>query len=107
MRSSAVAETTSGPRNGRYIILSYGNVNRPITLGYFDLSNGKYIYYDAGKHPLGNGSYLYDAGAKKVFWQNGPLKDYGPSADFEISREGKTHTIRLKYSTVGSNSTDS
>lgn len=36
---------TSGPRNGRYTIQSYGgNGSNPLILGYFDLNNGKYNY---------------------------------------------------------------
>jgi len=96
----------AGPRNGRYTILSYGNIYNPITLGYFDLNNGKYTYYDAGKHPLGTGTYLYDSKGKKVLWQSGLLKEYGAAAGFEIDRKGKTHNLRLKYSTIGTNSTD-
>ncbi len=97
---------TAGPRNGRYTILSYGNIYNPITLGYFDLNNGSYTYYDAAKKPIGKGIYQYDGNSKEVKWQSGPLKDYGANAGFEIDREGKTHKIRLKYSTIGTNSTD-
>lgn len=105
-RNPSTPDFTGGPRNGRYTILSYGNIYNPITLGYFDLNNGKYTYYDAGKKPIGKGTYLYDANSKEVQWQSGPLKDYGSSAGFEIDREGKTHKLRLKYSTIGTNSSD-
>jgi len=105
-KSAATGNYGAGPRNGRYTILSYGRGN-PLTLGYFDLNNGKYTYYDAGINPIGKGTYLYDAGSKLVVWQSGPLKDYGASAGFKIEREGKTHSIRLKYTTYGFNSTDS
>ncbi len=104
-KNVAAPNFSSGPRSGRYTILSYGRGN-PLTLGYFDLNNGKYTYYDAGINPIGKGTYLYDEGSKQVVWQSGPLKDYGASAGFKIEREGKTHSIRLKYSTYGFNSTD-
>lgn len=107
LKDASADNKASGPRNGRYIIQSYGNINNPLILGYFDLNNGKYNYYDAGKNLIGTGTYLYDAGSKKVLWQSGDLKKYNAAADFEISREGKTHNIRLKYGTNASNSTDS
>ena len=103
---NTTADYTSGPRNGRYIILSYGNVTNPITIGYFDLENGNYTYYDAGKNVRGSGSYVYSADTKQVQWQSGPLKDYGEVSNFEIDREGKTHKIRLNRVTIGSNSVD-
>jgi len=106
-KNTATPNFSGGPRNGRYTILSYGNIYNPITLGYFNLNNGSYTYYDAAKKPIGRGTYLYDANSKEVKWQSGPLRDYGPSAGFEIDREGKTHKLRLKYSTIGTNSTDS
>jgi hypothetical protein len=106
-KNTVTPNFSGGPRNGRYTILSYGNIYNPITLGYFDLNNGRYTYYDAAKKPIGTGTYLYDANSKEVKWQSGPLRDYGPSAGFEIDREGKTHKLRLKYSTIGTNSTDS
>ena len=99
--------TASGPRNGRYTIRSYGNPSNPIILGYFDLNSGKYNYYNAGKKLIGSGTYAYDAAGKKVLWKTGGLKQYDAAAGFEISREGKTHHIALKYGTSASNSTDS
>jgi hypothetical protein len=105
-KTHTTQNSSAGPRNGRYTILSYGNIYNPITIGYFDLSSGSYIYYNAAKKPIGKGTYLYDANSKQVKWQTGPLKDYGPTAGFEIDREGKTHKLRLKYSTIGTNSVD-
>ncbi|MHB1177322.1 MAG: MBT domain-containing protein [Daejeonella sp.] len=107
-KSAPLNDNASGPRNGRYTIQSYGgNISNPLILGYFDLNNGKYSYYNAGLNLIGTGTYLYDAGSKKVLWQSGDLKKYSASAGFEITREGKTHNIRLKYGTSASNSTDS
>ena len=96
---------TDGPRNGRYTIRSYGNINNPIILGYFDITKGTYKYYNAGKKLIGSGKYTYDASSKLVTWQ-GPLKDYNSTAKFEIRREGKTHHIEMKYGTYATNNTD-
>jgi hypothetical protein len=101
---NTTADYTSGPRNGRYTILSYGSVTNPITIGYFDLDNGNYTYYDAGKNVRGRGTYVYSTNTKQVQWQNGPMKDFGEASNFEIDREGKTHKIRLNRVTIGSNS---
>ncbi len=108
LKNAAPDNYGPGPRNGRYTIRSYGgNGSNPIILGYFDLNNGKYNYYNAAKNLIGTGTYLYDAGSKNVIWQSGGLKKYDDNAGFEITREGKTHHIRLKYGTSASNSTDS
>jgi hypothetical protein len=96
-----------GPRNGTYIILSYGTPTNPIRIGYFELSNNKYTYYNMAKKVLGKGSYTYDAANSTVQWTNGPFKNSQWGGGFEIDREGKTHKIRLNSVTIGSNSTDS
>ncbi len=95
------------PRNGIYIILSYGNPTNPIRIGYFDLINGQYNYYNAAKKIIGKGSFTYNANNKTVVWTSGPFKDAKWNGVFEIDREGKTHKIRLNNSTIGANSTDS
>ena len=105
LKKPAALNFSAGPRNGRYIIMSYGGRN-PLTIGYFDLNGGKYTYYNAGVKPIGKGSFQYDAENKRVVWQTGSLKEYAPNAAFEISREGKTHNIRLRSNTIGTNSTD-
>ena len=107
IQEEAIVNYAGGPRNGRYKILSYGNIKNPILLGYFDLNSGKYNYFSAGNQSLGSGTYTYDPVNKQVLWNSGPLKEFGKSSGFEIDREGKTHKIRLKYSTIGTNSTDS
>lgn len=96
----------SGPRNGTYIILSYANATNPIRLGYFDLKDGNYIYYDLSKKQIGTGSYMYDTASKMIIWKNGPFKEAKWNGSFEIDRNGKTHKIRLNSVTIGSNSTD-
>lgn len=97
----------TGPRNGSYIILSYGSPANPIRIGYFDLANGQYNYYNAAKKLIGKGAFTYDAKNKTVQWTSGPFKDARWSGGFETDREGKTHKIRLDRVTIGSNSTDS
>jgi hypothetical protein len=97
----------AGPRNGRYTIRSYGgNIYNPIILGYFDLKNEKYTYYDAGENLIGAGTFSYNATGKQISWLTGALKKYNPDAPFEITREGKTHNVQLKRGTSASNSTD-
>ena len=105
--SNAGNNNKTGPRNGSYIILSYGSSSNPIRMGYFKLDNGKYTYYDMAKKVLGQGLFVYDAENKTVQWKSGPFKDANWTGKFEIDREGKTHKIRLNNVTIGSNSTDS
>jgi hypothetical protein len=105
--NTPVNNEKNGPRNGTYIILSYGSSSNPIRIGYFELSNGRYTYYDMSKKPLGRGSFIFNAQNKTVQWTSGPFKDANWSGKFEIDREGKTHKIRLNNVTIGSNSTDS
>lgn len=107
LKNKPLDNYSAGPRNGNYIIQSYGgNIYNPLILGYFDLNNGKYKYYDVVKKLIGTGTYSYDPNNKQLTWQSGDLKKYNPTAAFEISREGKTHGIRLLRGTLGSNSTD-
>lgn len=94
------------PRNGKYKIYSYGNPANPIYSGYFTLKAGGYSYYNAANQLLGSGNYTYDNASKTVKWNSGPFKTSGWGGTFEVSREGKTHTIRLKGVTIGTNSTD-
>lgn len=94
------------PRSGKYKILSYGNPANPIYLGYFTLSGSNYSYYSAANKLLGTGSYTYDKASRSVHWNSGPFNTNQWGGTFEISREGKTHTIRLKGVTIGTNSTD-
>lgn len=104
---SSAAVTASGPRPGRYTILSYGSPARPpIRIGYIDLDAGTYRYLSAAGHPLGEGRFAFDETAGAVQWQSGPLKDQGWSGTFSIERDGKTHKIRLMRSTIATNSTD-
>jgi hypothetical protein len=101
-------EAKDGPRKGKYFIQSYGAPgNPPLVLGSFELGDGKtYKAYLPGGKLSGEGTYEYDAGTKTVTWKTGPYVKVWEGA-FTIEREGKTHQIRLKRSTIASNSTDS
>lgn len=98
--------TNVSPRDGKYRILSYGNPNNPIYLGYFILNGSNYSYYNAGDRLIGSGSFTYDRTSQTLKWNSGPFKSNQWSGTFEVSREGKTHTIRLQSGTIGTNSTD-
>ena len=106
-QSTAKPDTSRGPRAGKYIILSYGDVTNPIRLGFFVLSGSSYQYQSVTGKTIGTGGYSYDAGTSAVRWTSGPLKQAGWTGGFRIEREGKTHVIQLNRATVGSNSTDS
>jgi hypothetical protein len=98
----------SGPRLGKYRILSYGAVSKPpLVLGSFVLSEGgRYQAFLVGDKPVGEGTYSYDAAKRAVTWKTGPyVNEWG--GDFEIDRDGKTHKIRMKRTTIGTNSVDS
>nr|AIA13783.1 Unknown Function [uncultured bacterium] len=100
------AAAEEGPRLGKYRILSYGATSiPPLFLGSVVLEAGKYTFFLPGDKPAGEGRYEYDAAAKKVKWLSGPFLDKW-GGDFTIDREGKTHKIRLKSTTIATNSTD-
>lgn len=104
---TATANTANiTPRDGKYKILAYGNPNNPIYMGYFTLKSGSYSYYDAANRLIGSGTYSYNNASKTVKWNSGPFKTNQWDGPFEVSREGKTHTIRLHGVTIGTNSTD-
>ncbi len=94
----------SSPRNGKYLILTYGsNPANPLKLGYFTLSSNEYKYFDLDGKLLGEGNYTYQSVEKQIKWQSGPFKSVGWEGGFEMEREGKTHNIRLHNNTIGSN----
>ena len=103
----APAAPASGPRSGRYIILSYGaNPASPIRLGEIELrAGGAYRYTAVGGRLLGSGRYTFDAAKRTVVWQDGILKDQGWTGTFTVERDGKTHQIRLMRTTIATNST--
>ncbi len=100
------ADPAAGPRNGKYRILSYGRTgNAPLVLGYFVLTDGAYKAFLPGDKLSGEGKYTYHADSKSVTWDTGPYAGVW-GGKFEIDREGKTHKIRMKSTTIGTNSTD-
>jgi hypothetical protein len=100
-------EAAAGPRPGKYLIQSYGAPSAPpLYLGYVVLEKGGiYKVFLPGDKASGEGRYEYDAKTKTVMWKDGPYKTWGGA--FTIEREGKTHKIRLKRTTIATNSTDS
>lgn len=104
--SSVAFAQESGPRDGKYLIMSYGVAGRPpLYLGSVVLSGRKYKAYLPGDKPSGEGEWAFDAANKRVIWKSGPYKDTW-EGKFEIDRGGKTHKIRLKSNTIATNSID-
>ena len=106
-QSTAKPNASHGPRAGKYIIRSYGDITNPILIGYFVLSGSSYQYFSVTGKAIGSGGYTYDAGASAVQWTSGPFKQAGWTGKFRIERGGKTHIIQLNTATIGSNTTDS
>ena len=109
MRFSIAADAGLAPRPGKYNVLSYGAVGRPpLYLGHIELqAGGKYRISRTSKADyFGEGTYSFDAATSTVTWLSGPCKDDGWSGTFTIEREGKTHKIRLRPTTIATNSTD-
>jgi hypothetical protein len=93
------------PRMGKYKIFSYGRVSAPpLYLGAVVLEEGgTYKVLLNGDKPGGEGKYAYDAGKKAIVWKDGPYKDDNFTGEFTIEGEGKTHKIRLKKTTIATN----
>lgn len=108
VRAIQVSKVYSGPpRAGRYLVMGFGNPSNPLHLGYFVLKGGnEYRFYTMGDKLIGAGGYRFDPASKIVTWLSGPFKKNKWEGKFEITREGKTHTIRLNRATIGTNSTD-
>jgi len=100
--------TDGAPRLGKYKIFSYGRVSAPpLYLGAVVLEEGgKYKVLLNGDKPGGEGKYEYDAAAKAIVWKDGPYKDDGFTGEFTIDREGQTHKIRLKKTTIATNNSE-
>lgn len=104
--STFADDAAAGPRDGKYRILSYGaTTSPPLHLGSFILSGNTYKAFLVGDKPTGEGQWKYDAATSTVTWLSGPYKDVW-GGEFTIDREGKTHKIRLKRTTIAVNSTD-
>ena len=96
----------AGPRDGKYLIMSYGRVGSPpLYLGAVVLSGHKYKAYLPGDKAAGEGEWAFDAARQRVIWKSGPYKDQW-DGKFEVDRGGKTHKIRLKSTTIATNSVD-
>jgi hypothetical protein len=107
--AATAADSASAPRAGKYNIQSYGAVgNPPLFLGHIEIQEGgKYrISRRSSGDYYGEGTYSFDAASSTVTWLSGPCKDDGWSGTFTIEREGKTHKIRLKRTTIATNSVD-
>lgn len=107
--STPAADTGAGPRTGKYNIMSYGAVGRPpLFLGHIDMqAGGKYrISRRSTGDYYGEGTYSFDAASSTVTWLSGPCKDDAWSGTFTTDRGGKTHKIRLKSTTIATNSVD-
>lgn len=100
------AEATTAPRLGKYLVMSYGASN-PLHLGYVELrAGGSYRYLNMGGAATGQGRYEYDGGTASVRWISGPVLENKWGGQFDITREGRTHTLRLTRSTICTNSVD-
>lgn len=107
--SAPAADTGAGPRAGKYNIMSYGAVGRPpLFLGHIDMqAGGKYrISRRSSGEYYGEGTYSFDAATNSVKWLSGPCKDDGWNGTFTTDRGGKTHKIRLRSTTIATNSVD-
>lgn len=101
---AAAADVDTGPRFGKYMIMSYGTPGRPpLHLGHFVLQRGKYKAYLPGDSLSGSGEWRYDAAKKSVIWVNGPYAGVW-DGKFKVERGGKTHNVSMKRSTFGTNS---
>lgn len=91
------------PRNGKYMIYSFGAVgNAPLFLGYFVLTDGSYKAFLQGDKVHGEGKYSYDKTKHEVTWVSGPYAGaYGGT--FTVEKGGKRHQLRLKSTTVATN----
>lgn len=100
-------DANAGPRLGKYKIFSYGAVgNAPLFLGSFVLEkDGVYRAFLAGDKAQGEGRYGFDSATKVVTWTSGPYQDVW-GGEFTVEREGKTHKLRLKRTTIATNNTD-
>lgn len=100
-------QASAGPRIGKYRVYSYGAAGNQLYLGEIELtSDGTYQASQPGGKSLGQGKYRFDAAKSTVLWLTGPYKDSEWGGGFEVSREGKTHIIRLRRNTIATNSVD-
>ncbi len=95
---------SQGPRPGKYLIMSYGAAGRPpLHLGYFVMDRNGYKAYLPGDKLSGSGQWQFNAAKKEVVWKSGPYAGVWEGG-FKVERGGKTHNIRMKRGTFGTNS---
>ncbi len=93
-----------GPRPGKYLIMSYGATGMPpLVLGSFVLGKGSYEAFLVGGRSTGTGRYDYNAATRTVNWSSGPYAGVW-GGGFTVERDGRTHKIRMKSTTIGTNS---
>jgi hypothetical protein len=105
----SAGDANQPPRLGKYNILSFGAGGKHLYLGHLELlAGGKYrVSRSADGNYFGQGAYTFDVTGKKIQWISGPYKDQADwGGGFEITRQGKTHSIRLRSGTLATNSTD-
>jgi hypothetical protein len=101
------AEATTAPRPGKYLVMSFGAGSNPLHLGYVELTaGGSYKYLNMGGTTTGQGKYVYDGGTATVRWISGPVFENKWGGKFDITREGRTHSIRFTRTTLCTNSMD-
>lgn len=108
-KNTSSSQPASAPRLGHYQIMSYGTVGKPpLSLGDIELlAGGKYrVAHQRNGDAYGEGSYRFDTPTSTLEWLSGPCKDNGWSGRFSIEQAGKTHKIRLRYSTTATNNDD-
>ena len=77
----------------------------PLHLGYFVMDRNSYKAYLPGDKLSGSGQWQFDAAKKEVIWKSGPYKGVWEGG-FKVDRGGKTHNIKMKRGTFGTNSID-
>ena len=70
------------------------------------LAGGHYRVLRPGGGVTGEGTYAFDPAKHTITWLTGPYQQEGAGGAFEISREGRTHTITLHRGTVASSSVE-
>jgi hypothetical protein len=101
----SASENSSSPRLGKYTVTSIGGSSgTPVAMGAFELlADGKYRFLDNNGRPVGEGQYTFDAAGKQLKWVSGPFQRTGWSGGWEVSPEGRTHTIKLTKVVSGTN----
>src|SRR5215213_866239 len=103
---AAAGQNAGGPRLGKYNINSWGATGKaPLFLGQIELLPGGKYHFSRSRQGgyIAEGDYRFDAGTSAVEWLSGPCKEQAWSGAFTAEREGKTHKIRLRSTTIATN----